>query len=286
MIDEAIYKSIQKELQEGRLSKALDLLLEATEGKHKNLKEELLLLKSKFEYYRNQYEIKGILTDKEFNIHYSKTVLGIQEVLEKLQKGTGEKSISLGKSEKKKRALVPLIAIAVIFGLGLVLWGFYTTRKAQELTIPETLLDLDDSVELEPPRTTEPPPVVQEEVAKQENQPIEKPKTKLDNTKTDAPATIPVEEKDQPEIKPETKLETPPAKYFEVILTMNSDMSDAKILVDGEPAIVLSSTPIIKKIRVTEKQSMHVFELKNESKNCKKELLITRDNQKINFNCN
>lgn len=287
MLNPEVDKTIQKELSEGRLSEALDILLAATEQyADKNLKDDLLLLKSKFEYNRNQYEVKGILTDQEFNIHYSKTALGAQEILERLRKGVDPEQ-----EDRQMPAAVPTNNYRPVFWLAgclsLLLAGWFlwpdapeTITEAEQVTDSTTVnlptqQDPDIGTGAEPvpepavtsssPPTTAKPPPMSTDVAK-----------KVDETAASTSQKV------------EEATVTPPARTFKVNITRNSNMSDADIYVDDKPAVILSNTLVITTIRVTEKPDMHVFELRKAGENldCKKALLITQDNQRINFTCN
>ena len=280
---EAIYNKVQKELKAGRLSIALDLLLESVDKNNKGIRDELLLLKSKFEYHRNQYEIQGIITDKEFNIHYSKTVLGIQNILGRLQKGEA-------KPVKTKRSLIPIIVVAVILGASLSFWLITGLNKPKETKIQGGVAERDTLTDTTLSETKE--AIVPEEIVtsprKNESKEEEKENKPAANTVKQKNTTSVNEQKTNTESSEEEKIPVPPeptTRTFDVKLIMNSDMSDARIFVDGKPATIVSQTPIITTIRVFEKTNNHSFELKTDNKTCKRDRLITENNQKITFNC-
>ena len=62
-------------------------------------------------------------------------------------------------------------------------------------------------------------------------------------------------------------------------------MSDAKILIDGNPAIIISRTPTVVKIRVEKKESNHQIKLiKNGQSHCILERFI-RENDIVLTPC-
>ena len=274
------YQAAQQALKEGQLSKALDCLLEALPPEDKSQKEQLLFLKSKFEFHRNQYEVKGILTDREFNIHYSKTLVGIQDIMQGLQTRPGQEHTA-----KKRVGLLPvLLGILLLSVIGLVSYRVMlpvsaTAIVAQEEEQKESAAKVVDSLVKQEEEKEEKPPVNKKGV----EQKRERNNTKLAKEPEKQPETSndPVEK----EPTKEEKVVVPPVKTFTVNIIRNSNMSDAKIYVDGQPAIILSNTLILTTIQVKQKEQNHVFELRNDQNICKEERFITTDNQKIIFNC-
>ncbi|PHN05999.1 hypothetical protein [Flavilitoribacter nigricans] len=280
-MDQEKYSAIEQALQEGSLSEALSLLVKATRDEEKSIREDAALLQSKFEYNRNQYEIKGVLTDQEFNIHYSKTTLAIQDILDRVRRGPGASGSAKSVQKSNLRPLLWLAGIAALIIAGWLLWP----------TPPEPTAESDQLAD----STTVELPTEQNAEAGTIKEPILEPET--DNTPS-KPATQPPQmstevasevDKAAAAVVKETEKAAapPPAKTFKVNITRNSNMSDAAIYVDGERATILNSTLVVTTIRVTEKSGMHVFELRKAGGNndCKKELLITEDNQRINFTC-
>ncbi len=73
----------------------------------------------------------------------------------------------------------------------------------------------------------------------------------------------------------------PPKTYYTVILTLPSRMSDAKILVDGKPANIIKSTPLIIKIIVAKKETNHQITVKKDDRECSKEIFIRQDGLRL-----
>ncbi len=71
------------------------------------------------------------------------------------------------------------------------------------------------------------------------------------------------------------------APYYLVKIVVNSNLSQAEIWVDGEKALVVKDTPIIKTVRVRQKKVQHKFLIATKTDTCIKELFITADNKKI-----
>ena len=115
MKDSKKLNEVQQKLQEGKLSKALELLLETIQ-KDRTTTKELLALQSDFEYYRNQYEVKGLLSGKDFNAYYLITLIGVQDILKKLQ-------ARRLKSEKTKilQRVLFVASLVTLIGIG-VFW--------------------------------------------------------------------------------------------------------------------------------------------------------------------
>lgn len=273
-MDQELYAQIQQEFQEGRLSEAFSLLIKAAEGQDRKIQDDILLLKSKFEYSRNQYEVKGILTDKEFNIQYSKSMIGAQDALTRLRNN----DLKAAPIKQRKVWLLPVLLLMVL-GIGGLIW--YATSSPSE-PVSQEKDQAVSSIITEPVATTTGPPPA-------ESKPESKPDIKEEHKQ---PTNTPTVKKEDPPTDPvvETKTEIaqpppPPAKTFSVTLIRNSDMSDAQILVDGQPAVILNDTPSIIIIQVKEKSEMHLFEMKKDGRTCKREKLITQDKQKVNFNC-
>lgn len=275
------HKAIQQALQDGSLSEALDLLLECTAGKNKHIKEDVFLLKSKFEYSRNQYEIKGTLTDKEFNLAYSKTVIGIQDILDRLRKPEAY-SLEVGQSKPDKKentykGLMLILMLILVLGISYYSYHSWYTgeNKVDTKLAKEEMVPLDSNLQIgnnnqqndfSSGRDTAP-------------QQSAKPK---DGKINQSPSTNKLIQK----VSEDEKIVIePPAKMFKIKLVMNSNMSNASIFVDGKPATIISSTPIVTTIQLAQKQTMHVLELRQDHKSCKRERLITADNQRIIFNC-
>lgn len=271
------YDKIQTALGEGQISEALDMLVAAAKGRDKRIREDILLLKSKFEYNRSQYQVRGVLTDKEFNIHFSKAILGAQDALERLYSGDTTETAA---AATKTRAFLWIWPVAVVILLGMGgLWWYFSQPSSLEPKITDQI-------------TTELQPVTDQE-EKTVSQPLEK---KEEKSTDSAPVKKPAQEKrsltnsptstnNQPAEQTEPTVPPPSVQTFQVNIIRNSDMSDAEIFVDGEPAIILSNTLIITTIQVTQKPGMHVFEIKKDGQSCKRERLITQNKQKITFNC-
>lgn len=290
MNEEEVYKKVQEALGKGKVSKALDLLLELTDEKDQLLREDALLLKSKFEYNRNQYEVKGILTEQAFNIQYSKTILGVQDILERLAKGTNrplESEIASSSSRSKiyQRSFLAILVVALL-AIG-AFWYFSLLAENKnpvgDTQVEEIANHIDQDNNPGKKKEEQANPSVQEEskerAKKQSKKQVENPNVPEPNT-SDQATPPPVK-------KIEKMAEPPPAKTFAVNIMRNSDMSDAKIFVDGQAATILNSTPIVITIQVAQKQTNHVFELKKDEKVCQKELLIRSDGQKVIFGaCN
>lgn len=287
-MDQELYSSVQQELQEGRLSEALGLLMKAAEHQDKTIQKDILLLKSKFEYARNQYEVKGVMTDQEFNIQYSKTMVGVQDILDRMQSGSA--SPEAFEQKISYRPFLGLVGLLALILTGWLLWPDGSepgpeTDQLADTSITNPPLKQDPEVGtitapiLEPEagagstNTATKPPPVSTEVAKE----------------IEEQTTQPLTEAEKPIVQKEEKAPDPvPAQTFKVNIIRKSSMSDAKVYVDDQQAIVLNETPTIVTIRVTKKPDMHVFELRRNGENtdCKKALLITEDNQRINFTCN
>lgn len=91
-------------------------------------------------------------------------------------------------------------------------------------------------------------------------------------------------EHDQKEIKGKDTLkpnEKQPHTYFNIKLILSSDLSDAEIFIDGNPALIIEDHPIIKEIKVIKKSTPHKIEIRKGTKHCTKEILIYKNNQEI-----
>ena len=69
----------------------------------------------------------------------------------------------------------------------------------------------------------------------------------------------------------------PPKRTYNVELVIPSRMTNAKVLVDNQPAEILDRNLIFIKIRLTEKKSSHHFEINNGSESCITDKLITEN---------
>ena len=76
-----------------------------------------------------------------------------------------------------------------------------------------------------------------------------------------------------------------PKVYLEVKLLVNASHSDANITVDGQAALIIEDTPIIKTIRVEKKSSNHLIKLDNGDRPCSKNVFIQENGQTITINC-
>lgn len=279
-MDQEKLLEIEKALQKGDLSEALKLLVHATRDQEKTIREDAALLQSKFEHHRNQYEIKGILTDQEFNIQYSRTMLGVQDILERLR----QSPTSATRQKNDYRILFWLVGLVVLIIAGWLLWPDPADPAAEEEP-------LQDSTAVHQPLQQEAGSEIgKKPIVEQDNNTKPNPATKLvEPPKTDNQTATTTDDAADAVMEATEKAEdTPPALTFKVNIIRNSNISDTEIYVDGQPATILSNTPIITVIRVTEKSTMHQFELRRDgqSLDCKRERLVTEDNQKVNFNCN
>lgn len=65
---------------------------------------------------------------------------------------------------------------------------------------------------------------------------------------------------------------------YDITIIIPSRMNDARILIDGEPAIVIESLPTQKMIRINKKETNHVITLKREGMQlCEKEFFVQED---------
>lgn len=98
---------------------------------------------------------------------------------------------------------------------------------------------------------------------------------------TETPATTP------PEKRPDASGDTSAARKdpvhiqktrtaYEVTLVLPSRLSDAEILIDGQPAVILQRTLTVVKIRVAEKQQPHEITVKRGDESCTKRQWIRR----------
>ena len=79
-----IIKIVRKLVVKGQIKKALVLLYAYTEGVDKELESDIVLLQSSLTTNQEQYEIKQIITKQEHDLTQSRTILAIENLLDKL----------------------------------------------------------------------------------------------------------------------------------------------------------------------------------------------------------
>ena len=67
-------------------------------------------------------------------------------------------------------------------------------------------------------------------------------------------------------------------KTYDVRVVLPSRMSDATILVDGKPALIVNQTPTVVTIRVVEKKTEHQITVKKDGYSCTQKRLIEQNN--------
>lgn len=79
-----IIKIVRKLLVKGQIQKALVALYTYTEGVDRELESDIVLLQSSLTTNQEQYEIKQIITKQEHDLTQSRTILAIENLLDKL----------------------------------------------------------------------------------------------------------------------------------------------------------------------------------------------------------
>ncbi len=132
-----IIKIVRKLVVKGQIQKALVVLYAYTEGVDKELESDIVLLQSSLTTNQEQYEIKQIITKQEHDLTQSRTVLAIENLLDKLPpQSVNPISHDLISDENKALPIPKTLANPLVLGaIGLLIIaavGFAVVRFSKQ----------------------------------------------------------------------------------------------------------------------------------------------------------
>lgn len=265
MTKEELKISIRKELGEASVEKALSLLIGYAQQYDPRQLEDATSLRASFLNAKRQYELKGLITKPEYDLAFSKAVNGIQAIL------GGEHSEAGASQSTKKKSRTLLYIMVAIVAVVIASAGYFLWPQSKEGPLADPAIEMQDTSEKTEAR-------IPEEATEEEKK----------NPDITHPATgrppAPVAENHSKENRPPVE-KPPPTKTFTVKVLVNANCADSEIYVDGDPADVIENTPLVKTIRVIQKDKAHVFEIRDGNlKTVTKR--ITSDGQRVIIPCN
>jgi hypothetical protein len=139
-----IIKIVRKLLVKGQIQKALVALYTYTEGVDKELESDIVLLQSSLTTNQEQYEIKQIITKQEHDLTQSRTILAIENLLDKLpQQSVNTLSDDLISEDKTSLPMSKTWANPLVLGvIGLLVAtaiGFAVMRSCGSQRVPQVV---------------------------------------------------------------------------------------------------------------------------------------------------
>lgn len=238
-----LQQNVQDILKKGKIDEALDKLIEGlAEDQRFKLQKDAVQLKTIYAQARYEYEVKGLLPRSEFDLTQNKTLNGIQAILDKL-----ESAADIRHPATVHRWWIggPLIVLLLVV-LGIWWKVQQSNSHDSKSSAPEEQKTGDSSV------------LVETRVDSIENYAKQEVAEPLQESATHPNLVAPA--------PPEEPSQTKVTCSFRLIL--NSNMADARVFVDNQPAQVIAGHGT--QIRIIETTpGMHEIILRNNKFECK-----------------
>lgn len=247
-------------LQEGKIEEALSTLIEGAEhGGKRHLREDAVRLKAGYAQARYQFEVKALMSRAEFELIQNKTINGIQAILNKL-----EAADTPPPPARKTLIIAGIIVLAAVI---LGWWWIVGRQEDPPPTFDKPAMEEAQQTPAPSSVSKDPASDFQKEAATGERK---RPETPV-SPKPSRPAANATNDK-LPAERP-ARVET---CTFQLILNVN--MIDARVLIDGAPAQIVSGAGTqVKTIKTT--PGSHKITLRNNKLECSFDTRISPGSQ-------